>query len=276
MSERRESPSTESVELVLEEHDLLFLLLDDVDHLALVGDGHNALLGVRGSVVAGSRLEINDLLSLVHLHAQVTSLRLKLGVFTLFVLDLLMKLLLLDAEGLKPVCGVLLELLDLGLKSLLVFLILLLVLALDDLLSLLGDSVQLHIESTLLVIFNLQVQSLDLVLDLLQSGLVLHNLLHVVDLDATLCVDLIVFSEDHVFVDEDGIFIVSGDWKLGHFVLALLGVDDNLEVKLELFLSVNSLRETMLDVLILLDDVLLLVFEVHDELTQVVKSLVVL
>ena len=36
--ERGECTGSEPVELVLEEHDLLFLLFDDVEELALVGD----------------------------------------------------------------------------------------------------------------------------------------------------------------------------------------------------------------------------------------------
>ena len=98
-----ERPRTEPIELVFEEHDLLLLLLDDIDHLALVGDGHDTFLGVRGGVVAGGRLQVNDLLTLINLHPEVTSLRLQFRVLPLLILDLLMELLLLNAECLQAI-----------------------------------------------------------------------------------------------------------------------------------------------------------------------------
>jgi len=73
---RWEGPCTEAVKLILEEHDLFLLLLDHIDHLTLIGDGHDALLRVRSCIVVRGGLEIDDLLSLVDLHAQVTSLAL--------------------------------------------------------------------------------------------------------------------------------------------------------------------------------------------------------
>jgi len=155
VGERGESPCTEPVELVLEEHDLLLLLLDHVDHLALVGDGHDTLLGVRSCIVACSRLEVNDLLTLINFHAQITSLALKLRVLTLLVLDLLVKLPRLRGVGLETILRVLVKLLDLALKALLVLLILLLVLTLDNLLGLLRDAVELDVECTLLEVLDL-------------------------------------------------------------------------------------------------------------------------
>lgn len=145
VSERGERPCTEPVELVLEEHDLLFLLLDHVDHLALVGNGHDTLFRVRGRVVAGSRLEVNDLLTLVHFHAQVTSLAFQLRVLALLLLDLLVELLLLRSVSLETVFRVLVELFNLAFKTFFVLLILLLVLALDDFLCLLCDTIKLNI-----------------------------------------------------------------------------------------------------------------------------------
>jgi len=111
----------------------------------LVGDGHDALLGIRGRIVACCRLKVNDLLTLIHFHAQVTSFAFQLRVLTLLVLNLLVELLFLRGVRLETIFRVLVKLLDLALEALLVLLILLLVLALDDLLRLLRDTVELNI-----------------------------------------------------------------------------------------------------------------------------------
>ena len=95
VGERRERPRTKTIQLVLEEHNFLLLLLDNVDQLTLVSDSHDALPGVRGSIIASGRLEVNDLLALIDLKTQVTSLALEFRILALLVLDLLHELLLL-------------------------------------------------------------------------------------------------------------------------------------------------------------------------------------
>ena len=111
----------------------------------MVGDGHDALLGIRGRIVACCRLKVNDLLTLIHFHAQVTSFAFQLRVLTLLVLDLLVELLLLRGVCLETILRVLVKLLELVLEALLILLILLLVLALDDLIRLFCDTVELNI-----------------------------------------------------------------------------------------------------------------------------------
>ena len=267
VGEGGEGTGAQSVELVLEEHDLFLLLLDDVDHLALSSYRHDALARVVGRVIAGGRLEIDDLLTLIDLHSEVTSLALQLRVLTVLVLNLLSQLLLLGGECLQAVRVVLLKLFHLALKSLFVFLILLLVLSLDDLLRLLGNSVQLHVKCSLLVILDLQGESFDLVLDLLEARVVLQDLLHVVHLVVTLHLDVVVFVAYDRLADEDRVLVVGSDGELGNFNLSLLHVKDELEVELELFLAIDCFGEARLDALKLLYDVFFLVFEVHDEAT---------
>jgi len=48
VGERGECASTKTVKLVLKEHDFLFLLLDDIEHAALVRDSHDLLARVTG------------------------------------------------------------------------------------------------------------------------------------------------------------------------------------------------------------------------------------
>ena len=154
-----------------------------------------------------------------------------------------------------------------GFEALLVLFVLLLVLALDDLLGLLGHTVELDIKGSLLVVFNHEGQSLNFVLDLLQLGVMLQDLFHVVDLGVTLVHDTIILGVDHADIDEDGILVVGGDRQLWDFDLTLLHVGDDLEVELQLFLTINRLLEAHLGVLEFLDDVLLLTFKEHDEVT---------
>ena len=71
------------------------MLLDHVNQLALVSDSHDALPGVRGSIIASGRLEVNDLLALVDFETQIASLALEFRILALLVLDLLHELLLL-------------------------------------------------------------------------------------------------------------------------------------------------------------------------------------
>lgn len=145
MGERGESSCAETVKLILEEHNLFLLLLNDIDHAALVSNGHDLLARIVGRVVTGRRLEIDNLLSLAHFVAQVTSLAFQLVILAFLIFDLLSQLVLLGVESLQAIGRILLKLPNLIVKALLVVLVLLLVLALNDLLGLLGYSVELHI-----------------------------------------------------------------------------------------------------------------------------------
>ena len=171
MCERWESSCTQSIELVLEEHDLLLLGLDNIHQLTLVGDllasGFGVLLGVVSSGLASlvRRFELNDLLALVDVQSEVTGLSIELFILGLLLSDLALKLLLCFINGLDSLCGILVKLLDLSLKSLFILLILLLVLSLDDLLRLLCYTIQLHILGTLLKVDDLELQPLVLVLN---------------------------------------------------------------------------------------------------------------
>ena len=274
--ERGESTGTEAVEFVLEEHDFLLLLLDDVQHTALVGNGHDLLAWIASGVLVGRRLQVDNLLTLVDFHAQVTSLALQLSILTLLVFDLLKKFLLLGSVCLQPVGGVLLQLPDLVLEALLVVLILLLVLTLDDLLRLLGDAVELDVKGACGVIFDLQGLSLYDVLNLLQLGLVGKDLLHLLNLLLALLVDVVVLLIDDRLINKDGVLVVSGDRKLRNLNLTLLEEDDGLEVELEFLLAIASLLVPHLSVLEFLHKRLLLALKVVDEVTEVAKTILVL
>ena len=201
MGERRESPGPKTIQLVLEEHNFLLLLLDHVNQLALVGDSHDALPGVGGSIVASGRLEVNDLLALVDLKTQITSLAFELRILALLVLDLLHELLLLRSIGLETILRVLIKLLDLTLEALFVLLILLLILSLDDLLCLLRHPVKLNVKGTLLVVLNLESESLDLVLNLLELGVVFEDELHVVYFLVAFAPNAVIFGVDYIDIN---------------------------------------------------------------------------
>ena len=219
------------------------MLFDDVNHLALSGDCHDALSRVIRSVVVCGRLQVDDLLALIDLHSQITSLALQLLVFTFFVFDLLSQLFLLRRKCLEAVSIVLLKLLHLALEALFVFLILFLVLSLDNFLCLFGHSVQLHVLRSLLIVLDFESISLHFILDLLKARVVLQDFHHVVHLVVSPKFDSVVFVINHSCADKDGVFVVCGDGLLRNFNLSLLEVDDELEVKLELFLAINSFGE---------------------------------
>lgn len=201
VGERRESPGAQTIQLILEEHDLLFLQLDHVNQLALVSNSHDALPGVGGRIIACGRLEVNDLLALVDFETQVTSLALELRVLTPLVLDLLHELLLLRGIRLQSILRVLIELLDLTLEALLVLFVLLLILALDNLLSLFRHSIELNVESALLVVLNLESQTLDLIFDLFELGVIFEDELHIVHFLVAFVLDAIILCVDDVNVD---------------------------------------------------------------------------
>merc|ERR1719296_296273 len=121
--ERGERAGSEPVELVLEEHDFLFLLLDDIEELALVSDLLDSLGGVGGAVLVGVGLEAHDLLPLVHVLLELARLVVELLVLEVLLPDLTLQLRLRHVERLDALGCVGFELLDLALEPLLVFLV---------------------------------------------------------------------------------------------------------------------------------------------------------
>ena len=142
-------------------------------------------------------------------------------------------------------------------------------LTLDDLLRGFSHTVQLHVLGTLDEVTDLKPQALVLVLDLLQGGVVRQNLAHVIDLLVSTMRDLLVLPGDHCFTDQNGVLVVGGDWKLRHFDLSLLHVDNDFEVELKLLVTFAGLPALDLNALILFSYVLLLGFQMTDEVSQV-------
>jgi len=274
--ERGERAGSESVELVLEEHDFLFLLLDDVEELALVGDLLDSLGGIGSAVLVGVGLEAHDLLPLVHVLLELACLVIELLVLEVLLSDLTLQLRLRHIERLDSLGCVGFELLDLALEPLLVFLVPLLVLTLDDLLRGLGHTVQLHILGALDEVADLQPQALVLVLDPLQVGVVRQDLPHVVDLLVATVLDLGVFLQEYSFTHQNGVLVIGCDWELRHFDLPLLKVDDDLEVELELFITFSGLSTFDLGAIEFVSDGLLLAFQMANEVPQMAQALVAL
>lgn len=162
--------------------------------------------------------------------------------------------------------------LDLLLETLLVLVILLLMLALDDLLGLLGDSVKLDILGPLFKVKDLEEKLLALVLNPLKLLLVMSDLLHLVDLALSTVSNLVVFILDYLLVDENGILIVSGDWKLRYFYLSLFHVNHDLKVILELLASIGDLTKTGMQFIILILNFVLAFSQVVDEALEVVET----
>ena len=113
--ERGEGASPQSVQLVLQEHDFLLLLLDDVQQLALVGNLCHLRLRIVGAVLVGVRLESHDLLPVVHIQLKLASLVIQLLVLKVFLSDVSTQLLLCHIEGLDALVSIRLQLLDLAL-----------------------------------------------------------------------------------------------------------------------------------------------------------------
>jgi len=76
---------------------------------------------------------------------------------------------------------------------------------------------------------------------MLQSGLGIVDGFHLLDFRVTSFFNLIVLVNNHGFVYKYCIFVVSRDWRLGHFNLSLLEIDDYLEVILHFFQSLAEL-----------------------------------
>jgi len=241
MSERRESSCSESIELVSEDLDLLCLLLGDVEKLAFVGDLLDLLAWVSISVVHGVGLQAHDLLSLIDVVLELTRLRLELLALHSLFSDFSLELQFGVVDGLDSLLSIFFKLPDLVLESLLVFFILLLVLSLDDFLSLLGHTIELDVLGSLLEISDFQIESLFLIPDPLETSLEVTNLIHLQNFVITSAMDLFVLEVDHVFSDQNGIFVVSGHWKLRNLDLSLPQVDNGFKIESDLLDSVSCL-----------------------------------
>jgi hypothetical protein len=171
---------------------------------------------------------------LVYIHLQLSSLRFKLFIFLLFLLDLTAELQLHALDRFHSLVAVLLKLCSLHVEAFLIILFLLYMLALDDFLSLLGYSVELHIFGAFLEIDNLQLETFIFVLNLLETCLELQNLNHVRYLFVASPFNLLVLFQNNSLLNQDGIFVVCCYWELGNFNLPLLEVDDHFEVILKL------------------------------------------
>lgn len=84
--------------------------------------------------------------------------------------------------------------------------------------------------------------------------------------------DSVVLHVDHVHIYKNCILVVSGYGQLRNFNLALLHVNHDFEVELELFLTVNRFLEAHLSVFELFDDILLFTLKEHNEVSQRAKS----
>ena len=133
-----------------------------------------------------------------------------------------------------------------------------------------------HVKGTLLVVLNCEGQALHLVLNLLQLRLVLEDLLHLVDFDASSIIDALVLCIYDTHINEDSVLVVRGNGKLRDLDLALLQVDYYLEVELELLLAINCLLESHLRAIKLLNDILLLTLEENDKVAKVAKPFLIL
>ena len=183
------------------------------------------------AVVHCVRLERHDLLTLVHVVLELTSLCFKLLTLHAFFSKFTFELLLGFVNGLNPLVGVLLELLDLVFKSLLVFLVLLLMLSLDDFLSLLSDSVKLNILSSLLEVGDFKIKSLLDISYPLEIGFELRDLVHEFDFLVSLVLDLVILQLNDIFRDENCIFVISCNWKLRNLNPSLSEIYNTLEVE---------------------------------------------
>jgi len=155
VGEAGEGARPQSMQLILEEADLLALLLDNVSELQQLSRLLDLLVRVVRIVLVLARFEFKNLLPRVDRLLQLAGFLLKLTVLTVFLLDLVLQLLLRLVDCLDTLRTGLLQLADLVLQPLLVVLVLLDVLALDNLLSLLRDTIQLDIFSSFGIIQNL-------------------------------------------------------------------------------------------------------------------------
>jgi hypothetical protein len=80
--------------------------------------------------------------------------------------------------------------------------------------------------------------------------------------------DLFVLEVDHVFSDQNGIFVVSGHWKLRNFDLSLSQVDDGFKIESDLLDSVSCLLLGNYLPFMLLFYLTILLFQIVDVLLQ--------
>ena len=111
-------------------------------------------------------------------------------------------------------------------------------LALNDLLRLLGHTVKLHVLGSLPEVNDLQLEAFVLAVNLLELSLVIKNTLHSADLLVTARLNLHVFGQDCVFLNQDCVLVVSRYGELRYLDLSLTHVHDNLEVKFQLHFAV--------------------------------------
>ena len=110
---RRERTRSESIQLILEEHNLFFLLFDYVQQFTLMGYLSYLCFGIVGVILVGVGLESHDLLSMVHIQLELASLVIQLFVLKILLSNVSTKLRLGHVECLYTLVGIRLKLLDL-------------------------------------------------------------------------------------------------------------------------------------------------------------------
>ena len=264
MSKGRECSSSEPIELVSENLDLLCLLLGDVQEFTLVSDFFDLFAGV--SLVVAHRIgfETHDLHTLLHLLLELAGAGLQLlrlgALLSYFFLELLLCL----VDGLDPLFSILFDALGLLFETFLVFFVFLLVLALDYFLGLLSDSVKLHIFGSFFVVLDLQIETLLLIFDLLEIGFEVADILHQVNLVSSSDSNFLVLVIDNRLCNQNCIFVVCCNRQLRHFNLSLLHVNNRFEVIPNLVDSISSFLLPEDLSLILLLNILKLISEIVD------------
>ena len=240
MRKRGESPGSKSVQFISKNLDLFSLLFSDVKQLSLMSHFLDSLVRVAFVVRLGVRLQVHNLVSLVHIVLQLSGLCLELFRLLTLLLDLTLQFGLGLIDGLDTLGSVFLKLFDLVVKAFLVLFNLLRVLALDDLLSLFSHSVKLHVLGSLFKIFDFKVKSLLLITNLLQIHFECRDFVHKFDFLLSLTHDFFIFKIDQVLLNENGVLVISSNRKLGNFYLTLFKVHNHFEIKLDLFDSLEG------------------------------------
>ena len=191
----------------------------------------------------------------------MSSLSLKLFILHLLLSDFLLQFLFFLINRLDSLLSILIKLSNLILKSLLVLFILLLVFALYDLLSLLGDSIQLNILSSLFEIMDLKVKFLLLVSNFFKPSFKVRDILHEINFGLSSLTNLLILILNDISLNKNSILIVSSNWQLRYFYLALLEVYDNLKVILQLVYSFISFLMSSKCLLVLIIDLISKILE---------------
>lgn len=87
MRERRESSRSQPIELILQEHNLFFLLLNNIQQFALISDVLDLLLRVVFATLVIVGFETRDLVALLDLTLEVSGFLFELFVFLSAVFD---------------------------------------------------------------------------------------------------------------------------------------------------------------------------------------------